>query len=155
MFPISREPEHTYIAGLSMGGYGTLVHALNHPERFRAFGAFSAAVQLNPEALVSGGAAATEQKPVDPSIDPQSLAEKLAKEGAAFPKAYIACGAKDFLYKANQEFRDKLKALGADVTWDEHPDYGHEWRFWNLEIEKFLDWLPRTDGYAKAGKRQI
>ena len=53
MFPISREPEHTYIAGLSMGGYGTLVHALNHPERFRAFGAFSAAVQLNPEALVS------------------------------------------------------------------------------------------------------
>ena len=70
-------------------------------------------------------------------------------------KAYIACGAKDFLYKANQEFRDKLKALGADVTWDEHPDYGHEWRFWNLEIEKFLDWLPRTDGYAKAGKRQI
>ena len=155
MFPISREPEHTYIAGLSMGGYGTLVHALNHPERFRAFGAFSAAVQLNPEALVSGGAAATEQKPVDPSIDPQSLAEKLAKEGAAFPKAYIACGAKDFLYKANEEFRDKLKALGADVTWDEHPDYGHEWRFWNLEIEKFLDWLPRTDGYAKAGKRQI
>ena len=35
MFPVSREPEHTYIAGLSMGGYGTLVHALNRPERFR------------------------------------------------------------------------------------------------------------------------
>ncbi len=155
MFPISREPEHTYIAGLSMGGYGTLVHALSHPERFKALGAFSAAVQLNPEALVSGGAAATEQKPADPSIDPASLAQALADSGKAFPKAYIACGAKDFLYQANLAFRDKLKELGADITWDEHPDYGHEWRFWNMEVEKFLDWLPRTDGYAAAGKRQI
>ena len=42
-----------------------------------------------------------------------------------------------------------------DVTWDEHPDYGHEWRFWDMEVEKFMDWLPRTDGYAKAGRRQI
>ncbi len=108
-----------------MGGYGTLVHALSHPERFKALGAFSAAVQLNPEALVSGGAAATEQKPADPSIDPASLAQALADSGKAFPKAYIACGAKDFLYQAN------------------------------LEVEKFLDWLPRTDGYAAAGKRQI
>lgn len=155
MFPVSREPEHTYIAGLSMGGYGTLVHALNRPERFKAFGAFSAAVQLNPEALVSGGADATAQKPADPSLDPLSLAEKLAKEGNAFPKAYIACGTKDFLYEANLAFRDKLLDLGVDLTWDELAEYGHEWRFWNIEIERFLDWLPRTDGYAKAGKRQV
>lgn len=138
-----------------MGGYGTLVHALNRPERFKAFGAFSAAVQLNPEALVSGGADATTQKPADPSLDPLSLAEKLAKEGKAFPKTYIACGAKGFLYEANLAFRDKLLGLGVDLTWDELPEYGHEWRFWNIEIERFLDWLPRTDGYAKAGKRQI
>lgn len=155
MFPVTRDPEHTYIAGLSMGGYGTLVHAFSHPERFKALGAFSAAVQLNPESLVSGGADAVNQKPTDPSLDPSSLAEKLSKEGKAFPKAYIACGAKDFLYEANLAFRDKLIGLGADVTWDELPEYGHEWRFWNIEIERFLDWLPRTDGYAKAGKRQI
>ena len=67
----------------------------------------------------------------------------------------MACGAKDFLFEANREFRDKLLSLGADVTWDEHPDYGHEWRFWDLEVEKFLDWLPRTDAYGVAGKRQI
>ena len=156
MFPIAREPEHTYIAGLSMGGYGTLVHALTHPERFQALGAFAAVVHLNPALLVADAmAAASGQAEVDPSIDPASLAEKLAADGKTFPKAYVACGAKDFLYKANQDFRDKLVGLGADVTWDEHPDYGHEWRFWNLEIEKFLDWLPRTDCYAQAGKRQI
>ena len=44
MFPVSDKPEDTYIAGLSMGGYGAMIHGLNHPERFAAIGAFSAAV---------------------------------------------------------------------------------------------------------------
>jgi putative tributyrin esterase len=30
-FPISAEPEHSYIAGLSMGGYGALLHGLSNP----------------------------------------------------------------------------------------------------------------------------
>jgi len=35
------------------------------------------------------------------------------------------------------------------------PQYGHEWRFWDIQVEEFLDWIPRTDAYAKTGKRQI
>lgn len=155
MFPVSDRPEHNYIAGLSMGGYGTLVHALNFPERFAAFGIFSAAVKLNPEKLITGDAAATEEKPTNLRFDPESLVEGISSEGKKFPRAYIACGQKDFLYEANKAFRDKLISYGVDVTWDEHPDYGHEWRFWDMEVEKFMDWLPRTDGYAKAGRRQI
>jgi len=34
MFPVSNRSEDTYIAGLSMGGYGAIIHGLNHPERF-------------------------------------------------------------------------------------------------------------------------
>lgn len=45
--------------------------------------------------------------------------------------------------------------LGADVTWDETEEHGHEWRFWDLEVEKFLAWLPRTDSYAAAGPRSV
>ena len=155
MFPISRKPEDTYIAGLSMGGFGTLVHALNFPERFAAFGAFSAAVKLNPAQLAVGDTNAAQETAPEPQYDPATLADQIVQDGKKFPKAYLACGAKDFLFEANREFRDKLLSLGADVTWDEHPDYGHEWRFWDLEVEKFLDWLPRTDAYGVAGKRQI
>ncbi len=161
MFPVSREPEHTYIAGLSMGGYGTLVHAFSHPQRFKALGAFSAAVSINPYELAMGKIAKLDEEfqkkmdSQDPAISPQALAQKVKAEGKPFPKVYFACGKKDGIFDTNVAFRDKLVSLGADVTWDEHPDYGHEWRFWDLEIEKFLDWLPRTDGYAKAGKRQI
>lgn len=166
MFPISDKPEDSFIAGLSMGGYGTLVHALNHPERFAALGAFSAAVSLNPASLANmgeGDASSTEEvaekvlanKP-NPQYDPTSLADKIAAEGGKFPKCYIACGAKDFLYEANLQFRDKLLGYGADLTWFETPNHGHEWRFWNLVVEQFLDWIPRTDVYAQGGaKRQI
>lgn len=166
MFPISERSEDTYIAGLSMGGFGTLVHALNNPDRFAAFGAFSAAISLNPAALSNmgdGGASDSEalaakvmtDKP-NPQFDPNSLADKIHEEGRKFPKCYIACGAKDFLYEANQQFRDKLIGYGADVTWFETPNHGHEWRFWNLVVEQFLDWMPRTDAYSVGGsKRQI
>jgi putative tributyrin esterase len=149
-----------------MGGYGTLVHALNNPERFAALGAFSAAVSLNPAALANIGDTKAEDTnevaesvtsgKINPQYDPSSLAESIYKEGRKFPKIYLACGAKDFLYNANQEFRDKLTEYGADVTWFETPNHGHEWRFWDLVVEKFLDWIPRTDEYAKGGaKRQI
>ena len=161
MFPVSKRPEDTYIAGLSMGGFGTVVHALNFPERFCAFGPISSSFQLiNPAALVGtmepNNLSAYVMGDPDPRFDTFTLAEKIAAEGKKFPKCYLACGKKDFLYEASVKFRDRLIELGCDVTWDETEEHGHEWRFWNLEIERFLDWLPRTDPYAMAGrKRQI
>lgn len=49
MFPALTEPEHTYIAGLSMGGYGTLVHGFSSPEQYRAMGVFSVGGSLPPQ----------------------------------------------------------------------------------------------------------
>jgi len=170
MFPISRRPEDTYIAGLSMGGYGTLVHALSHPERFAAFGSFSAAVRARKMSMTSFDPDLLQKQHLEEKgklpplkalegeeakFDPVALAEKIANQGKAFPKAYMACGGKDFIYESNVQFRDKLIELGADVTWDEIAQYGHEWRFWDIEVERFLDWIPRTDPYARLGKRRI
>lgn len=44
MFPISPLPEHAYIAGLSMDGAGALIHGIGDADRYRAIGAFSAAI---------------------------------------------------------------------------------------------------------------
>ena len=41
------------------------------------------------------------------------------------------------------------------MTWDEVAGFGHEWRFWDMQVEKFLDWIPRDDVYAKMGKRPV
>ncbi len=152
MFPISDRPEDTYIAGLSMGGFGTLVHALSHPERFAAFGAFSAAVHLNPYSL-AGGDINVAAHPIDPKNDPLTLLKEDVAAGKKLPKMYVACGENDFLYETNKDFVEEIKALGCDVDVDFVPGYTHEWRFWNLEIEKFLKWLPRTDAYANSARQ--
>lgn len=159
MFPVSTRPEDTYIAGLSMGGYGTLVHALSFPERFAAFGAFSAGtkrVKLSNLDLTEKAIHDNMDEPADPGeFDPETIARADAAQGKVFPKVYMACGMADHIYHSNVQMRDLLRSLGADVTWDELPNYGHEWRFWDIEVEKFLDWIPRTDSYAKKGKRRI
>ena len=43
--------------------------------------------------------------------------------------------------KTNVDFRDYLRANGAEVTWDEE-DAGHDWDFWDSQIKKVLEWLP-------------
>lgn len=147
MFPISKEPEHTYIAGLSMGGYGSLIHGLNHPERFAAIGAFSAAV----------GVETPEQKEAFAGgpYDPYHLAKTAAAEGKSIPPLYVACGTEDMLYQNNVAYRDFLKEQKLDVTWVEVSGYTHEWRFWDMQVEAFLKWIPRTDGYKKPEVRKI
>ncbi|MBR6135761.1 MAG: hypothetical protein IKQ22_04675 [Clostridia bacterium] len=156
-FPISERREDTYIAGLSMGGFGTLLHGFSAPERFCAMGPLSSAAQIDPNTvnrqLIGKG---LEGMPEVPHVtDCFKLAEKIKAEGKEFPKIYMACGCKDGLYDINVHMRDHLKELGADVTWDEMPEYAHEWPFWDEEIRRFLDWIPRTDYYATLEKTGV
>jgi S-formylglutathione hydrolase FrmB len=153
MFPISKRPEDTYIAGLSMGGYGSYLHGLTHPEKYRAIGTFSAGVSIDPGTFAKSAFAKVTDR--DPQYDLYAIAEKVKEEGKKFPKIYASCGKKDALYQSCLDYAEKLKELGADVTWDEMEQYGHEWRFWDAQVEKFLDWIPRDDYYAKLGKRSV
>lgn len=147
-FPISDEPEHSYIAGLSMGGYGALLHGLTHPERFAAIGSFSGAVMPtgNPEEI---------EGLVDGPLDVTWLAKTALDGEKKVPPLYIACGEEDMLYQLNVAFKDVLTEHHADITWVSVPGFKHEWRFWHQQIEAFLDWIPRTDSYTAQGKRQI
>ncbi len=46
MFRLSTRPRDTYVAGLSMGGYGALKLGLTHPERYAGVASLSGAVDL-------------------------------------------------------------------------------------------------------------
>jgi putative tributyrin esterase len=145
MFPISDRPEDTYIAGLSMGGFGSLIHAFSQPERFAAVGCFSAGVMLPPGMKV------------EDRFNPLYLTEHFKEDhpDAVLP-VYFACGEEDMLYPMAKESLEKLRECGFDVTWVSEPGYRHEWRFWDRCAEAFLDWIPRTDAWVPAnGKRGI
>lgn len=87
--------------------------------------------------------------------DPLTIARQTKAANRKIPKLFITCGEKDFLYGANVKFKDDLGALGLELTWEALSDYQHEWRFWDLQVEKFLGWLPRSDPHSKTGKRQV
>ena len=95
----------------------------------------------------------TKHEEIDPEYDVFALAKEVAASDEEFPPIYDSCGGDDFLLEINRAFATELKDLGADVTWKEIEGFGHEWRFWDQEVEQFLDWLPREDVYAKMGKR--
>lgn len=137
MFPISTRREDTYIAGLSMGGYGTLIHAFTHPERYCAYGAMSPAPSLTIWPFKE-----------NPPLDPYKEAAARLREGIALPKGYICCGKQDFLYQRVCAFVDQLEKLHVDFLWRPVDGFEHEWRFWDQEIARFLQWIPRTDYYA-------
>ena len=149
IFPALTEPEHTYIAGLSLGGFGTLIHGLTNPEQYKAIGVFSVGGYLPPQTDENGNVV----EPPD-SWQPMKLARKIKEEGRQFSKMYIACGEEDPLFPSANQLQEEMKAFGADVTWVPRPGFVHEWRLWDEQVEAFLNWIPRTDLYA-GSKRKI
>ena len=92
---------------------------------------------------------------VGSSYDLYVLAKELKESQKSLPVLYMACGTQDWEYVPNMEFRDYLMSLGYDVTWDE-ADYGHEWRFWNQQMEKALyQIIPENFVSSKADRGEI
>lgn len=137
MFPVTREPQHTYMAGLSMGGAGTLLHAFTRPECFRAVGVFSAAPHFD------------ETDSVPAAWEAKDMLGELMRSGSPLPAIYISCGTEDFKFDEWQKSVARMESMGIILTKNIVEGYGHEWALWDMEIRKFLDWLPRDDGYAR------
>ncbi len=150
-FPISDRPEDTFIAGLSMGGYGTLKIGLTYPERFAGMALLSPVTE--PEGLygifdneldnrlMAANMVRTFGKEVKKEDDPISLLENCMKEGKKMPMILHYEGAQDLLYEMNQSFLKRAKELGTDISYEEW-DGEHDWTFWNEAIQKVLNNLP-------------
>ena len=167
-FCLSPRREDTFIGGLSMGGFGALVNGLRHPETFGCIAALSSALikdQILGSVEEPGHDIFTctqyctmfdldRVEDYEGSVnDYDFLAEKLA--GAPVrPKIYMACGTEDGLFARNVAFRDKLLALGYDLTWVEGPGV-HNWAFWDAYIEKAMDWLPLGDAVKGISSENV
>lgn len=132
VFPVSKRKEDTYIAGLSMGGFGALYHGLKNPDKYEAIGAFSAAIG---------------------ALKDYDLND-LIQDDKQYPDMYITIGSNDFLVLNNKRFHEKLNEHHINHTFKIVEGYEHEWRFWDKSIEAFLDWISRTD-YYKDKKRKV
>lgn len=110
------------IAGLSMGGFHTLHISRYHPNTFDYMGLFSAAIMPREDATGK----------VYSNFD-QTLKAQMDN---GYKLYWIAIGKTDFLYKANQEYLEKLKGMNMPHEYVES-EGGHIWRNWRVYLTQF------------------
>ena len=153
---LSPRREDTFIAGLSMGGFGAINAALTWPDTFSHAALYSAALikpRLTEQQQPGSAGYFTRQQYLTLfsltsaadfegcPADYEALAERLAASGKKRPRIYSACGTEDSLYQVNAAYARRLKKLGYDITWDPRPG-DHPWEFWEESLKRTLSWLP-------------
>jgi putative tributyrin esterase len=153
LFPLSSAREDTFVAGLSMGGYGAFKLALSRPDLYAAAASLSGAVDVreivkehddpdNPAWLetmrnIFGDLAAVPGS----AHDLFALAEKVSQSDVK-PRLFQFCGTEDFLYADNTRLRDFVSTLPLDYTYVEGPG-DHTWGYWDQMIQKVLQWIDK------------
>lgn len=144
-FPLSEKREDTYIAGLSMGGFGALLNGVKYHSTFSVIGAFSSAI---PNELESGDLfpafdfGVKLQRILEISEGQFNLVDAIKKVEAPLPYMFLTCGTEDFIYDKTTSFIESLEALDVKYEYHEWPG-GHDWKFWDESIEKFLSVITK------------
>ncbi len=167
MFPLSHKREDTYIGGLSMGGYGAFRNGLKYCDTFSSIVAMSTALVVdNIEDRTNDTPFFIESKSFAEGIfgdlskvhnsdkDIRWLASYIAKQNKNLPKIYMTCGTEDTLLSLNRKFKDYLKSLKFDVTYEEETG-SHDWDFWNKSIKRILDWLPLEENISRINSGNV
>ncbi|MEV1295568.1 alpha/beta hydrolase family protein [Pseudonocardia sp. NPDC049635] len=146
-FRVSTDPAQTFVAGLSMGGYGAIGWALREPARFAAAASLSGVLDIaelvaappreeDPriwERIFDGGPVA------GTDADLFALVERV--DPAAVPPLFVCAGAGDPLHGQSVRFTAAARAAGLDVTGHDGPG-DHDWAYWDVRVRDVLDWLP-------------
>ncbi len=142
-FRVSQDPADTYVAGLSMGGYGAMRLALSHPEKFAAAATLSGALDLDelssrPERIELFERIFGDTIPDDANVF--TLLENA--DAAALPRIHVSTGTEDApgLVKGNRRFVAALEEKGVDVTTDFRPGE-HVWSLWDTLLPEVIDWM--------------
>lgn len=148
-FRISDRREDTFVAGLSMGGYGAVKWALRQPGRFAAAASLSGALDIthrleHPTDPLDEAVRRTvfgERPVAGTDEDTLALLDRVSGEPADRPALYVACGTEDFLYEDNVRFVAAARERGVPLTVDFSPG-DHDWAYWDAKIADVLAWLP-------------
>lgn len=147
---ISEQREDTYVAGLSMGGYGSIKLALNAPDQFCAAASFSGALNIKDEienypenSNVYSRVFGSWENIKGTENDLFNSIQKLKEENEEIPRIYISCGTEDDMYNQSQDFKNHLDQLEIPYTYEEW-EGKHDWIFWDESIKRALVWFLKS-----------
>ena len=142
-FRVSTRPADTYVAGLSMGGYGAMKWALRQPGRFAAAASLSGALDaayLQEYDMRPHMRALTARVFADRRVrggDEDLLHLLAGADPAALPRLILSCGTEDHLVAQNERFVAACAARGIALEASFGPG-AHEWSYWDAEIPRVL-----------------
>ncbi len=147
-FNVSRDPAKTFVAGLSMGGYGAIKLALECPGRFAAAASLSGALDIAAhiddefdESRTRTFEAIFGDLQNVPGSANNLIAQLRTTRKTPATDFYVCCGTDDYLYQDSVAFRDAANAAGLRLTYEES-DGDHDWGYWDTHIQRILGWLP-------------
>jgi len=152
LFNIKHTRENTFVAGLSMGGYGAVKCGLSRPDFYAAVACFSGAVDMksrvestkdvDPPPFPEMKAILGENLAFPDNADLFHLATNTAKLSTK-PKMLITCGDADFLLEDNHRFNAHLNALNYGHIYKEWPGE-HTWPFWEECLPMAFEFFKGT-----------
>ena len=143
-FRIRAEKRYRGIAGLSMGGFGTMLYSLKHPEYFAACAAFSGSFMTEDDAAnmpeerwvpVFGEAFGKEKEGADRITthfrenNPLHIIENGDPRRIGSVRFYIDCGDDDFLSAGNSLLHILMKKKNIYHEFRVR-DGSHQWTYW-------------------------
>jgi enterochelin esterase-like enzyme len=149
-YRIKQEKRSRAVAGLSMGGGGTFIYALHHPELFSSACPLSAAV-----GSLSLDDAKKNVRKNTPEATDQAI-ETYYKTYSALPlldtltgdrkkaiRWYIDCGDDDFLYEGNSLVHIAMRKNEIPHEFRTR-DGGHTWTYWRAALPKVLEFVSQA-----------
>jgi enterochelin esterase-like enzyme len=144
------DKKHRALAGLSMGGGGTVVYASHHPEMFSAAYSMSGYLRRQDELFFINFNDPI-QKKVHQLVEDNNCIKYIQNatpekiEALKTVAWFVDCGDDDFTFKTNIDFVIALNAAHIPYQFRVR-DGGHTWEYWHTAL--FLA-LPFVSGYFR------
>ena len=140
--------EYRAVAGLSMGGLGSFIYALRHPDLFASSCPLSGALwdrdaMIKRMKLNEVGASEEQLSAYLDRYCPVTLVKRLPEEQKKAVRFYIDCGDDDFLASDNARMHIFLAEKQIPHEYRTR-DGGHTWEYWRTALPSVLEFVSQT-----------
>lgn len=149
-YRIKTDKRYRAVAGLSMGGGGSFMYALHHPELFSSACPLSASVGPLTINDLKANLERTNQKGTDAEIEAYfkrhnaiSLINDIKDDQKKAVRWYIDCGDDDFLYEGNSLVHIAMRKKEIPHEFRVR-DGGHSWPYWRSALPAVLGFVSEA-----------
>lgn len=149
-YRIKSEKRFRAVAGLSMGGGGSFMYALHHPELFSSSCPLSAYIGPLTLEQLKGRLDRGEEKYKEADLQPYfdhhnalSLIENMSADDLKSINWFIDCGDNDFLYEGNSLTHIALRKKDIPHEYRVR-DGAHNWTYWRESLPVVLSFVSDT-----------